>query len=176
MKNLKLIIPVLFILILAGCSSVRYTTDFDRKADFRKYKTFNFSKEADRLNLSGLNRQRLKENITAQMEAKGYTLAASPDLLVNVMIKGKTKTTAMASTNHWGGPFGYYRGWGFGSSNTWVDINRYVEGTLFIDLIDVMEKRTIWEGIAEGLINPRTETTEKDVNKVVERIFNDFPL
>ena len=64
---------------------------------------------------------------------------------------------------------------GFGSSNTYVDINKSVEGTLFIDLIDVSEKKMIWEGVAEGLVNPRTNTREDKLNAVVQEIFKNFP-
>jgi hypothetical protein len=46
---------------------------------------------------------------------------------------------------------------------------------MFIDVIDVQQKRMIWEGIAEGMINPRTQTTEKDLNKVVNKVFENFP-
>jgi len=175
MKSLKLMIPVILVLIITACSTLRISSDYDRKANFGQYSTFNFTKEVDRINLSGLNRDRLKDDIAAQMESRGYKLAATPDLLVNVLIKGKTKTTATATTfgSPWG--WGYYRGWGWGPTSTYVDINKYVEGTMFIDVIDVQQKRMIWEGIAEGMINPRTQTTEKDLNKVVGKIFENYP-
>jgi hypothetical protein len=67
----------------------------------------------------------------------------------------------------------YYRGWG--STSTFVDVNKSIEGTLFIDLIDVQEKKMIWEGVAEGLVNPRTETREENLNNVVQMIFKTFP-
>lgn len=175
MKSLKLMIPlVLVLMIVTGCSSIRISSDYDRKANFREYRTFNFTKEVDRVNLSGLNRDRLKDNIAGQMESRGYRMASTPDLLVNVFIKGKTKMSATATTfgNPWG--WGYYGWWG-GHSSTYVDVNKYVEGTMFIDVIDVQKKRMIWEGIAEGMVNPRTQTTEKDLNKVVTRIFENFP-
>ncbi len=175
MKSLKLIIPVFLVLIITACTTLKISSDFDRKANFRQYKTFNFAKEVDRVNLSGLNRDRLKDDIAAQMESRGYSLAATPDLLVNVFIKGRTKTTATATTfgSPWG--WGYYHGWGWGTTNTYVDINKYVEGTMFVDVVDVQQKRMIWEGIAEGMINPRTQTTEKNLSKVVNKIFENFP-
>lgn len=174
MKILKFIIPAVLILIITACSSMRISSDYDRKANFRDYRTYNFAKEVDRINLSGLNRDRLKDDIAAQMESRGYRLAPSPDLLINVFIKGRTKTSATATTfgSPWG--WGYYR-WGWGPTSTYVDINKYIEGTMFIDVVDVQQKRMIWEGIAEGLINPRTQTTEKDLNKVINKIFDQFP-
>jgi hypothetical protein len=181
MRSLKLILPVILMLIITACSSIRVSTDYDRRADFRQYRTFNFARGVDRINLSELNRNRLKDDIADQMEARGYRLDKSPDLLINVFIKGRTKTTATATNfggpwGPWGGPWGYYHGWGWGGpSSTYIDVNKYVEGTMFVDIIDVSQKRMIWEGIAEGLINPRTQTTPRDLEKVVDKVFKDFP-
>ena len=172
-KLLTIIFPVVLMIMMAGCTSIRVSTDYDRKADFPKYKTFNFSKEVDKVSLNDLNRRRLKDAITKEMEAKGFQVSESPDLLVNAFIKGKTHYTATATSNGFGGPFMYYRGWG--STSTFVDVNKSIEGTLFIDLIDVLEKKMIWEGVAEGLVNPRTETREENLNNVVQMIFKTFP-
>jgi hypothetical protein len=169
----KLILPVILILAVAGCTGIRISTDFDTKVDFSKYKTFNFSKEVDKVTLNDLNRRRLKDAITKEMEAKGFQISDSPDVLVNAFVKGRTKYTATANTSSYGGPFMYMRGWG--SSNTYVDIDKSIEGTLFIDLIDVQEKKMIWEGVAEGLVNPRTDTREEKINMVVQLIFKTFP-
>ena len=45
----------MLMIVIAGCTGIRVSSDFDRKADFSKYKTFNFSKEVDKV--SGLGRQ-----------------------------------------------------------------------------------------------------------------------
>lgn len=168
---LKVILPALLVIVMAGCASIKVSTDYDHKADFSKYKTFNFSKEVDKVTLNDLNRRRLKEAISKELEAKGYQISSTPDILVNAFVKGRTKYTATANTNYYGGM--YYRGWG--TSNTSVDVNKSIEGTLFIDLIDVQEKKMIWEGVAEGLVNPRTETREDKINSVVAMIFKSFP-
>jgi len=167
----KVFLPVLLVIIMAGCSSVKVSSDYDRKADFTKYRTFNFSKEVDKVSLNDLNRRRLKDAITLQMNARGFQLSDSPDVLVNAFVKGKNKYSATANTNYFGGM--YYRG--FGTSNTYVDVNKSIEGTLFIDLIDVREKKMIWEGVAEGLVNPRTQTREETINSVVKHIFRNYP-
>jgi hypothetical protein len=166
---LKLILPAMLVIFMTGCTGIRVSTDFDRKADFSKYKTFNFSKEVDKVTLNDLNRRRLKDAITKEMEAKGFQISTTPDVLVNAFVKGKTKYSATANTNY----NMFYRG--FGSSDTYVDVNKSIEGTLFIDLIDVQEKKMIWEGVAEGLVNPRTETREDKINSVVGLIFKTFP-
>ena len=170
---LKTILPITLMILFAGCTGIRVSTDFDRKADFAKYKTFNFSKEVDKVSLNDLNRRRLKDAITKEMETKGFQVSTTPDVLVNAFVKGKAHYTATANTTSFGGPFMYMRGWG--SSNTYVDVDKSIEGTLFIDVIDVSEKKMVWEGVAEGLVNPRTNTREEKLNMVVQQIFKNFP-
>jgi len=173
---LKTILPAILVIVLAGCSAVKVSTDYDKKADFTKYKTFNFSKGIDKVSMNELNRRRLKDAITVEMNAKGYQVASSPDVLINVFLKGQINYTATATTNYNGGPFMYsYWGGGFGSSNTYVDVNKDIEGTLFIDVIDVQDKKLVWEGVAEGLMNPRTETREEGLNKVIKMVFQNYP-
>ena len=167
----KVLLSVMLVVVVAGCSGLKVSSDYDRKADFSKYRTFNFSKEVDKVSLNDLNLRRLKEAITLQMNSRGFQMSDSPDILVNAFVKGKTKYSATANTNYMGG--WYYRG--FGSSNTYVDVNKSIEGTLFIDLIDVHEKKMIWEGVAEGLVNPRTQTREETINSVVKHIFRNYP-
>ena len=171
-KLLTIIFPVVLMIMMAGCSSIRVSSDYDRKADFLKYKTFNFSKEVDKVSLNDLNRRRLKDAITKELQAKGFQVSETPDLLVNAFVKGKAHYTATATSFGFGGPFMYYRGWG--PTSTYVDVNKSVDGTLFIDLIDVQEKKMVWEGVAEGLVNPRTETREENLNNVVKMIFANF--
>lgn len=170
----KVLLPIILMIVIASCTGIRVSTDFDRKADFMKYKTYNFSKEVDKIrSLNDLNRRRLKDAISKELEAKGFKISTEPDVLVNAFVKGQTKYTAYATSNSFGGPYMYWNGWG--SSNTFVDVDKSVEGTLFIDLIDVAEKKMIWEGVAEGLVNPRTTTREDKLNQVVQEIFKNFP-
>ncbi len=169
----KFILPVILMILMTGCESLRISTDYDSKVDFSKYKTFNFSKEIDKVSLNDLNRRRLKDAISREMVARGYQVSATPEVLVNTFVKGRNKYSATANTYSMGGPYMYYHGWG--SSSTYVDVNRSIEGTLFIDLIDVQEKKMIWEGVAEGLVNPRTETREETINNVVGMIFKNYP-
>ena len=44
MKLLKLH-PLLLLIVLSSCSSVKVTSDYDTKAEFKTYKTFAFTKK-----------------------------------------------------------------------------------------------------------------------------------
>ena len=128
MKNnfFKVFLPIILMIVIASCTGIKVSTDFDRKADFKKYKTYNFSKEVDKImSLNDMNRRRLKDAISKEMEAKGFQVSTTPDVLVNAFVKGQAKYTAYANTTSFGGPF-MYRGWG--NSNTFVDVDKSVMG------------------------------------------------
>ena len=61
-------------IVLAGCSSLRTASDFDRDVDFSGYKTYNFyDKGLEKLRLNDLDKRRLMAAVEAEMNAKGFT-------------------------------------------------------------------------------------------------------
>ena len=144
MKKL-LIIPVLFAFM--ACSTVKIGYDYDRQADFAKYKTYTISDETMKMGINQLNRDRLIDAITNEMAAKGFTKAENPDVILDIRLKGEEIQTATATTSG-GGPYGYYGRWGYGGgfATTTVNYDSYVEGTLFITLIDKVTEKIVWQG------------------------------
>lgn len=161
MKYLYLVLQSFLFFFFTACSTVEISTNIDRTVDLGDYTTFNFSKEMDHLNLSTTNQRKLKEAITAELKSNNYVLSPNSVLFINAFIKG-TKT---------GIPSNY----GWASPPVYVDLNRFPDGTLFIDLIDIQDKRLIWEAIVQGLINPKTESFNKNIYKVMDRTFSKFP-
>ena len=43
--NLNKILPVILLVLITSCSSIRVTADYDTSADYSKYKTFAFYKK-----------------------------------------------------------------------------------------------------------------------------------
>ena len=59
MKTIQLL-SALFIATLASCSSVRVTSDYDKKADFASYKTYAYLKSSvDKAEISDLDKKRI---------------------------------------------------------------------------------------------------------------------
>jgi hypothetical protein len=175
MKN-YLIISLL--IVVTSCSSLKVTYDYDKQADFAKYKTYAFSEDAKNLKMNQLNRDRILNAIETQMAAKGFTKSDNPDALVDVHVRAEQKMDATATTTPtygYGGPWRY--GYGGGFSTTQINYNEYVEGTLFVNLVDKASEKIVWQGRATKTIDEdaSAEKREKNINTAVQQIFSKYP-
>lgn len=174
MKTIK-ILPVLLLFVLASCSSVRVNSDYDKNVDFNQYKTYAYQKSGiDKVEISDLDKKRILHAIDVQMAAKGFTKSETPDLLVNIF----TKEREQVDVNTFNAGFGY--GWGFGWNpffygGSSTSVNRYSEGTLFIDLIDAKKKELIWQGEGEGTLTKDTNRKDAVINEFVTKILAQYP-
>lgn len=174
MKKLSLFLPVL--VVLSACSSVRVSSDFDREADFASYKKYSFTKEAQELPVNDINRKRVLDAISNELAAKGFTTSDQPDVWIDLKVKAEQKETASTtSTPYYGRGYGYR--WGGGFSTTEINIDQYVEGTLFVDMIDAAKKQLVWQGRAVGTLDQdaSAETRENNINAAVKQIFTKYP-
>jgi hypothetical protein len=171
---------LLFILIVAAsCSSVKVSSDFDKSAGFASYKTYTFTPEAKKLEgVNDLNRNRLLSAIETELAAKGFTKAeTNPDVLIDIQLKGEQKQTATATNS--GGRYGYgYRyGYGGGFSTTTINYDTYVDGTLFVDMIDAKKNQLVWQGRGTKTVDPDAsqKKREENINYAVKLIFEKYP-
>lgn len=169
------IYAVVFLLILSSCTSVRINSDYDKKVDFSKYKTFAFFKSGiDKVEISDLDKKRILRSIEDQMVAKGFAKSETPDLLVNI----STKEREQVSVNQFNMGWGY--GWGFGwNPMFWGggmnNVSSYPEGVLLIDLIDATKKELIWQGEGVGHLTTDTDKKDENINNFVSRILTQYP-
>ncbi len=180
MKKVSLL---LFITIIAiSCSTVKVSSDYDKSAGFASYKTYAFTEESTNLQLDDLNKNRILNAVTTELTAKGFTKSDSnPDVLIDIKIKGEQKQTATANTSGGYGGYGYgagYRyGWGGGFSTTTINYDTYVDGTMFIDMIDASKKQLVWQGRGTKTIDPDAsqKKREDNINYAVKQIFATYP-
>jgi len=172
----KLLFLACILVITASCSSVKVSSDFDKTAGFASYKTYAFTPEALGLPLDDINRNRVLGAIETELAAKGFTKnETSPDVLIDVTIKGEQKQTATATNT---GGYGYGRyGYGGGFSTTTINYDTYVDGTMFIDMIDASKKQLVWQGRGTKTIEPDAsqKKREENINYAVKQIFMQYP-
>jgi hypothetical protein len=175
MKNLLLLACILF--FAASCSSIKVSSDFDKTAGFPSYKTYAFTPEALALPLDDINRNRLLGAIEKELAAKGFTKSDKPDVLIDVNIKTQTQQTATATNS--GGYYGrgYRYGYGGGFSTTTINYDTYVDGTLFIDMIDATKKQLVWQGRGTKTLeqDASQQRREENINYAVKQIFVKYP-
>lgn len=179
MRNLIMIVALAT--LTASCSSIKVSSDFDKTANFASYKTYAYTAEAQKLPINDLNRRRLIDAIDTELAAKGFTKSDNPDVWIDLNLRAEQKQSATATTSNPGGYYGYgagYRyGMGGGFSTTSINVENYVEGTLFVDMIDVSKKQLVWQGRAVKTIDEdaTAEKREANINYAIKQIFMRYP-
>lgn len=167
-----LILTILSALVLlSGCVSFSTTADWDPSADFRRFKSFNFSQSFDEIKLNDLDKRRIKSAVTVEMEKRGYQLSDTPDLLINGYVTSKEKV--VVTNTHYSGMPPYM--WGPWYTST--DVNSYVEGTLLVSVIDIKQKKLIWEGRVEGVVNSTGgDKRTREINEMIQSMYRKYPI
>ena len=115
MKKFKLLaLPVLALIVLSSCTSVRVLSDYDKEVNFSSYKSYAFYKTGiDKAQISDLDKKRILRAIESEMAAKGFVKSENPDVLVSIFTKEREQVDVYSNNFGWGmgGGFG---GWGWG--------------------------------------------------------------
>lgn len=183
-KSLSLIAVLAAAVALSGCSSqANLRSDYDDSIDFSQYRTYNYYDTSKRYDTEYQNlfTQYVKRAIDIEMQARGYTLSDTPDLLVNFNVKAEDKTKVTSSPSMSGGYYGYrggyyspWVGYGYGTE---THVSQYTEGTYNIDLVDPKLKRLVWECVGVGRItDDKLENIEENVKTGVPRFFERYPF
>lgn len=175
MKTLKSLSLLLFVAVLASCSSVRVASDYDKSVDYSQYNTYAFYKEGiDKVEIHDLDKKRILKAIDKELQAKGMSVSENPDLLVNIFTEARERV----DVNQFNAGWGYGWGWGW---NPWMwggnytSVSRTTEGSLYIDLIDGKKKELVWQGVGEGVLTKNIEKKEERINEFVSKILAKFP-
>lgn len=158
----------LSILVLAACSSTfTIISDYDKSADFSKYKTYNYLPGAD--SLMGPGASRLKSYMEEYMGLLGYKKSDQPDLYISV--NGKVQQRTGATTNNYGYGGGY---WGYYGWDSYTTTYVYNQTTIMIDLVDVKKHQLIWQGGATGEYD-QYALSDRKMQKMIDEIFGQYP-
>jgi hypothetical protein len=173
-------------LLATGCASgPDIRADYDREADFGKYRTFGFVAAAgtDTGEFRTLATQMLQSAAARQMEARGYTRAENPDLLINFKGKLEEKTDIESTPAPYYGPGWGYRGWygapygAYGFGATEVTTRRYKVGTLVMDVIDSEKRQAVFQGGVEGIVTKEMLANKQAaIDQAVAHIFSKYPF
>jgi hypothetical protein len=137
----------------------------------------NVGEERDATLQSSIVHERIQKAIHANMQAKGFKLAASEAaaaLHVRYAIGVKTETTYQTTgTAYRGGWYGYGWGWGGGMQTTYpVDSKK---GGGVIDILDAKSGKLAWRVKVEKSAGDKAPTQEK-VNEVVAEMFKKLAM
>lgn len=168
----KLLMLFTVVIALSACTSLRTSSDFDKKVSFSGYKTYNFyDKGIARLKLNDLDKRRMLAAVETEMTTKGFTKADQPDLLVNLVIVARETTDVYSYGPGWGWGWGW-RSPFYGGMNS---VNQYMEGTFIIDFLDPKTKTLVWHGRGSGFNLDNFKKREERMNTGVKEILSQYP-
>ena len=187
MKKWKLfVLPVMALLFLSSCVSVRVLADYDKEADFNTYKTYAFYKTGiDKAQISDLDKKRILKAIDTEMASRGFIKSQDPDLLISIFTKEREQVDVYNNNFGWGwggygwGWGGFYNPWLWGPGYGWGgnNVSTRTEGSLYIDLIDSKNKELVWQGRGVGTLNntKNIEKKEERIKEFVSEILQAYP-
>lgn len=180
---------------MAGCRAYdKVYSDYDRTADFSRYKTFAWLPDRDTANTT-FNNQIIRNNtlnyFTHCMGERGLRAEPdSPDVLLQLVVRSLPKQLTMTSAVHQGSPGGgrynpyyyphpnnyYYHTPFFYSRITYVtERYDYAESTITLNVYDRLLNRLVWTGTAQGdLFDPAYMAD--NLHPAVYRILKKFPI
>jgi hypothetical protein len=165
--------------LLAGCSSMSVTFDYDKNVTWETYRTYGWlggnetapTNQTSAQLSGGLLDRRIHEAVDYEMAQRGITRADDPDLLVKYHLGTEEKV----QVTDWGYRYSDYY-WGYGGRQ--IDVYQFTQGTLVLDIIDAASKTLVWRGTATGTVDGQQRSPEemqRRVNNVVNKILENFP-
>ena len=173
MKNSMLLLFSL--MLFSSCSSIKVITDYEKGNDFSVYKSYNIVElDGSKSGLSELDLRRIATATNNVLQAKGFKqMNKNADLEVH--LHTIVDELVSATSHEYYGMGGYRRGIGWGSSTSTVDVTRYKEGTLFVDLVDRAKGQLVWQGIGTATLKENPKNREERINEAVAKILAGFP-
>jgi hypothetical protein len=174
----------LVIMALAGCSTLKVGSDYDRKATFTGLHTFTVMQRQHLHARNPLVVTRAQDAIVEELQSKGYQQVSDPataDFSVDFTIGSHQRTDINSYPVPYAGTG--WAGWGWGpgwwGAPYWgdsLDVRQVREGTLSIDVFDTRSHRPIWHGWAKKDLTERDiEQSEKPIREAVKAILAQFP-
>jgi len=166
-----------------GCSSLKVSYDYDKEADFTKYKSYSmlpWNPELSKI-VNDLDKRRIQTALKLEMNARGLEYKESDgDVAVSFFIVIENKTSVTAYNNYYGGYGGGYRyggwGWGMGYGTTSYQEHDYLVGTAIVDVFDDDTKSLVWQGIGSGTVNENPKDREERIERSIGKIMYNFPI
>jgi len=180
---MKKLFPILFIIpAVFSCSTIKFTSDYDKEVDFSKYKSLSYygwAKDSDKV-LNEFDKQRIEGAFAVEFMNRGIELKQTGgDIVVSLFIVIDQKTGTTAYTTHvGGGGWGYGPGWGWGMGYSQTSYNEYdyKVGTLVCDVFDAESKKLVWQGVVSGEIDENPNNRERNIPRVVREMMKRYPV
>ena len=179
-----LFITTVGLLLAAGTAlgqDVRY--NFDKNADFSKFKTYKWVTIKDAAKVNDLTDKQIIAAVDAELATKGLTKTSddSANLYIGYQAGIGQEKQFTSFSSDWGYGGGWYRGGWYGGmggmSTTTGQTSTIYVGQLALDMYDSANHDLVWRGLASKTISPKAkpEKQEKNLAKAVRKLLKNYP-
>lgn len=178
----KFLFAMLSLLISLGSAfaqDVRY--NFDKSADFSKYKTYKWVELKGADKLDDLTDRQIRDALDAELTRKGLvkTDTETADLYIGYQTTLGQEKQFTSYSSDWGYGPGWGRGWygGMGSTTTYGQTSTIYTGQLALDMYDSGSRSLVWRGVASKTLDPKAkpEKRQKNLAKATAKLLKNYP-
>jgi hypothetical protein len=181
MKRVLFLSVGILLTISAFAQDVRY--NFDKNADFSKFKTYKWVTLKDAQKVNDLVDKQIVDAVDAELATKGLTKVTedSANLYIGYQAGIGQEKQYTSYSSDWGyGPGWYGGGWyGGGPSmgTTTGQTSTIYIGQLALDMYDSANKDLAWRGVASKTIDPKAkpDKQQKNLAKAVKKLLKNYP-
>jgi hypothetical protein len=167
MRNTLALVLGLALVTISCAPAIHVRTDYDRHANFSKYRTFSI--RAGNSTGNPVMDQRIKSDVASALRAKGLEEVREGDGDAVVVAHAATRTHRTYET--------FYDGWDWhwrwGAPEVVVD--EFEVGTIVVDMFDPRTKTAVWHGYARHVLSEAPEKNAERADEAVAKIFENFP-
>jgi hypothetical protein len=177
------LLSITFVLLITGCAvaqDVRY--NFDRDADFSKFKTYKWVSLNTTTQGDSLLSKQIKAAVDIELGVKGLTKVEedTADLYIGYQTAIGQEKAFTSYNSGWGYGPGWYRGGWYGSPGggmTTGQTSTIYTGQLDLDMYDSANRDLVWRGVASKTIdtNAKPDKQQKNLIKAVAKLFKNYP-
>jgi hypothetical protein len=165
--------PGIFLLVvftvLAAGAAVK--VEHDQDVDFSKYRNYAWKEGAPALYPQ--IQEKIVEAVDRELAARGLVrVEGEADLYVMTYAFGEGAPKVSVDMGFWGGA-NEADGGGMGAPTSTVRVN--TAGTLMVRLVDGQTEQPVWRALAEKTMSDKPSKALRKVDKVVTKMFADFP-
>ncbi len=169
----QLLFYLLATFILASCGSIYVEYDYDEKASFNNYKTYNYD-FGEGTGLSEFDDRRFIKYTDSVLQLKGLILSDNPDLWVTLV----SEEYETQSRNTLG------VGLGGGGGNVGVGVSggipiggRELHQNIQVSMINSTSNTVVWEAISDSDVKLKSNPAQRDAyfQKLAAKIFKKYP-
>jgi len=172
-----------------GCAPIDVKTDYDKKINFEKYKTYGIinNEQPDIVDIK-FSKEALDDLIIGTIDKalidKGFRRDKDPDFYITYYFVVDTKTNDYVVQGYYSDI--YYSNLGYGGpppvssatlENEQLRKSTYEQGILMLDIVDSQTKDRIWRGFAQSRIGiyEDPEKQKKRAISAINKILARFP-